>query len=227
MADSPEGLDRTLAAAERLAVALREPTLLVTLHRDLGDLGAGWTESPRKKTSALRWGIFTMSYAATEAFFNDVLAPEGHNRVLPLNPDRLRGAGQECGVELFTRQWGVRTRVKGSARGRGNRSRWATLEGDREVRAYLSDMKGLRDRLSHGRDPFTTPNASGALWVQKKGNSMNLMGVEGFLQACTDLASQTILAFGGGLEQVPDWPTPRRSSISGEKRPALQLLPGD
>ncbi|MCF2711469.1 hypothetical protein [Schaalia hyovaginalis] len=182
---------------------------------------------PGKKKSALRWGIFIMVYAATEAFFNDVLKVEGSTRTLPLNPDKLREAGQRRGVKLFSSEWGVRTRVRGNLDGGGNYSRWATFEGTEQIRAYLIDMKGLRDIVSHGGDPFSSPNESGALWVQKKGNSMTLMGVEGFLQACTDMAAQTILAFGGDLSQVPEWPEPTRSGISAEKRPRLKLLPGD
>ena len=115
-----------------------------------------------------------MVYAATEGFFNEILN-ESSSRAIPLNPDKLRSAGAKCGVRLFTREWGVRTRVKGDPPGGGNRSRWKVFEGD-ELRKYLRDMKELRDLLSHGGDPYSVANVSGALWVQNKGNSMNLMG---------------------------------------------------
>ena len=80
-------------------------------------------------------------------------------------------------------------------------------------------------RSSHGGDPYAATNQSGALWVQKKGNSMTLMGAEGFLQACSDLASQTVLAYGGDLGALPEWPEPHRSGLSAEPRPTLPLLP--
>ena len=54
---------------------------------------------------------------------------------------------------------------------------------------------------------------------------MRLMGVEGFVQATTDLIGQTILAYGGTLADVPDWPEPERSGLSAETRPPLPLLP--
>lgn len=224
---TPKGLERTLLAADRLASALQDPVMLISLHRDLGKLETGWAHTPRKKMSALRWGIFMMTYAAMEAFFNDVLSEEGVTRVLPLNPDKIRGAGQKYGVTLFTSDWGIRTRTKGIPAGIGNRSRWTTYEGVEQVRDYLADMKCLRDILSHGGDPYSTSNLSGALWIQQKGNSINLMGVEGFVQACIDMATQTILEFGGILYQSPEWSVPTRSVISAEKRPALTLLPGD
>lgn len=53
---------------------------------------------------------------------------------------------------------------------------------------------------------------------------MTLMGVEVFFQACTDLVAQTILAFGGTCEEIPEWPEPVRSKNSAKKLPALKLL---
>ena len=70
-------LERTLGAAERLASALRDPAMLISLHRDLGKLDSGWADMPSKKKSALRWGIFTMTYAAIEAFFQRCPKPRG------------------------------------------------------------------------------------------------------------------------------------------------------
>ena len=213
-------------AAERLAVSLRTPALLITLHRDINDVAGldGRRLRGSKKQQALRWGIFTLTYSATEAFFNDVLTPtQAGRRLIPLNPDKLRDAGQRRGVDLFTNGWGVRTRTPGMFP--GQRPRWRTYVGVTGVRQYLADMKSLRDLLSHGGDPFAATNLSGALWVQNKGNSMTLIGAEGFLQACCDLASQTLLAYGGDLSVFPEWPEPHRSGLSAGARPTLPLLP--
>ncbi|MFD6874633.1 MULTISPECIES: hypothetical protein [unclassified Streptomyces] len=93
------------------------------------------------------------------------------------------------------------------------------------MKLYLADMKSLRDILSHGGDPYTASNHSGALWSLKGGgHSMPLMGAEGFIQACCDLASQTVLAYGGSLADFPEWPEPERSGLSLERRPSLPLL---
>ncbi len=209
---------------------LKKPAFLISLHRDLGELSDShieWGEKRGKKKGALRWGIFVLTYAATEAFFREALDPERKYRSLPMNADKLRQAGEERGVQLFTSDWALRTRVNGVNPSRGNRSQWIVFEGTEQVRKYLADMKSLRDLLSHGADPFSMTNESGAMWVQKKGNSMPLMGAEGFLQACTDLAAQTILAFGGSAEQMPNWPEPRRSGISAEKKQDIKLLTAD
>lgn len=214
-----------IEAAESLAAGLINPTLLVTLHRDIDELHGldGYKLGRSAKQYALRWAIFTMSYAALEAFFNDVLRDPGNSRALQLNLDKLRTAGDQHGVKLFTNDWGVRTRCPGASA--GNRSRWVVFTGKQALGAYLADMKKLRDLLSHGQDPRTTSNASGALWqLAKGGHSMRLMGAEGFIQAACDLAAQTVLAFGGSLEDVPDWPEPARSKLSAEPRPELKLL---
>lgn len=226
MNDAPGDLDRVSRAADDLACALREPALLISLHRDLTDLGYAWGQTPNKKKAALRWGIFTMTYAATEAFFREALDPARELRSLPIHPDKLRAAGDKRGVRVFRQEWAVRTRAKGSNPNQGDRSRWMVFAGVESLRAYLGDMKRLRDLLSHGGDPFAVTNESGALWVRNKGNSMTLMGAEGFFQACTDLAAQTVLAFGGRLEELPEWPEPRRSGLSAEPMPAIALLPG-
>ena len=217
---------KAVAAADSLAAGLVNPSLLVTLHRDLEGLvakdGSSLGRSP--KQYALRWAIFTMSYAAVEAFFNDVLLDgESPTRHLTLHPDKLRDAGRKAGVELFTRDWGVRTRVVGLAA--GNRLRWMLFRGTQEIRTYLADMKNLRDILSHGGDPRLVSNASGALWSLADGkHSMRLMGAEGFIQVCCDLAAQTVLAYGGSVDGLPDWPEPERSGLSAERRPDLSLL---
>lgn len=217
-------LQQVLGAAHQHAESLRELALLINLRRDLEKLPSGWADKSGKKKAALRWGIFVMIYAATEGFFNEVLEDPKQTRVLSLNPDKLRSAGESRRVRLFTREWGVRTRVPVNPCHSGNYSRWVVFEGE-SLRNYLRDMKDLRDRLAHGGDPFSASNASGALWDLKEGVSMRLMGVEGFFQASIDLVAQTILAFGGTSEDIPEWPEPVRSKNSAKKLPALKLLP--
>lgn len=217
-------LQQVLDAAHQHAELLRELALLINLRRDLEKLPSGWADKSGKKKAALRWGIFVMIYAATEGFFNEVLEDPKQTRVLSLNPDKLRSAGESHRVRLFTREWGVRTRVPVNPCHSGNYSRWVVFEGE-SLRNYLRDMKDLRDRLAHGGDPFSASNASGALWDLKEGVSMRLMGVEGFFQASIDLVAQTILAFGGTSEDIPEWPEPVRSKNSAKKLPALKLLP--
>lgn len=217
-------LQQVLDAAHQHAESLRELALLINLRRDLEKLPSGWADKSGKKKAALRWGIFVMIYAATEGFFNEVLEDPKQTRVLSLNPDKLRSAGESHRVRLFTREWGVCTRVPVNPCHSGNYSRWVVFEGE-SLRNYLRDMKDLRDRLAHGGDPFSASNASGALWDLKEGVSMRLMGVEGFFQASIDLVAQTILAFGGTSEDIPEWPEPVRSKNSAKKLPALKLLP--
>lgn len=217
-------LQQVLDAAHQHAESLRELALLINLRRDLEKLPSGWADKSGKKKAALRWGIFVMIYAATEGFFNEVLEDPKQTRVLSLNPDKLRSAGESHRVRLFTREWGVRTRVPVNPCHSGNYSRWVVFEGE-SLRNYLRDMKDLRDRLAHGGDPFSASNASGALWDLKEGVSMRLMGVEGFFQASIDLVAQTILAFGGTSEDIPEWPEPVRSKNSAKELPALKLLP--
>ncbi len=222
-----ERLPLVIEAANALAQGLTNPCLLVTLHRDIDELHGldGRRLGRSKKQYALRWAIFSMSYAALEAFFNDILREPADTRALPLNPDKLRNAGSNHGVRLFTNQWGVRTRTLGRSAA-NRRSRWKIYAGTRELASYLADMKHLRDLLSHGQDPTAATNKSGALWpLASGGNSMRLMGAEGFIQACCDLASQTVLAYGGSAQDLPAWPEPGRSSLSAEKRPGLTLLP--
>lgn len=220
-------LPLVVGAAHALAHGLANPSYLVTLHRDIDQLSDldGRKLGRSKKQYALRWAIFTMAYAVLEAFFNDILREPSSTRPLPLNPDKLRQAGNKQGVRLFTNDWGVRTRSRGR-NGDNKQARWMIYAGTRELSDYLSDMKCLRDYLNHGQDPTKSSNKSGALWpLVNGGNSMRLMGAEGFIQACCDLASQTVLAYGGCLDDLPEWPEPGRSGLSAEKRPKLTLLP--
>lgn len=216
-----------IEAARGLAVRLVDATLLLTLHRDIDSLYGldGHRLGRSSKQYALRWAIFTMTYAALEAFFNDVLRDPASTRALPLHPDKLRNAGEQFEVSLFTNEWGVRTRATKPGAG-SRRSRWVVYSGSQALNAYLSDMKTLRDLLSHGQDPRNASNASGALWpLANGGYSMRVMGAEGFVQAACDLAAQTVLAFGGCTDDFPTWPEPARSGLSAEPRPALKLLP--
>lgn len=220
-------LPEVIKAADDLAAGLVNATVLLTLHRDIHDLDGldGHRLGRSAKQYALRWAIFSMTYAASEAFFNDVLRDPSSPRALPLHPDKLRQAGERLEVKLFTNEWQVRTRATKIGAG-SRRSRWMVYSGTQSLNAYLGDMKSLRDLLSHGQDPRGASNVSGALWpLANGGNSMRVMGAEGFVQAACDLASQTILAFGGTTHEVPSWPEPARSGLSAEPRPTLKLLP--
>ena len=219
-------LAKVLAAAERLSTSLVNPTLLVSLHRDLEGLKGkdGKSLARSSKQYALRWGTFMLVFAALEGFFNDALTVgPPRNRPIPVNPDKLRVEGDRFPVKIFTNDWGVRTVTPGLAS--WSRPRWRTYVGSQDLRLYLGDLKSLRDRLGHGGDVGSASNDSLALWPVSGGHSMSIMGVEGFIQATTDLASQTVLAFGGTIGQLPAWPEPQRSGLSAEKRPHLPLLP--
>ena len=197
----------------------------MTLHRDIDGLHGldGHRLGRSSKQYALRWAVFTMTFAALEAFFNDAVRDPSSPRTLPMHPDKLRLAGERYGVRLFTNAWGVRTRTQMPFGGK--RSRWVVYSGTQALNAYLADMKRLRDLLNHGQDPRSAENTSGALWpLARGGNSMRVMGAEGFIQASCDLAAQTVLAFGGSTSDIPTWPEPARSGLSAEPRPALKLL---
>ena len=58
-------IQRVVDAANRHAESLRDPALLISLHRDLGKKPSGWADEHGKKKSALRWGVFLEIYAAT------------------------------------------------------------------------------------------------------------------------------------------------------------------
>lgn len=221
-----EELPRVLAQAEVLAQRWEIPSRMISLHRELqGAVTPSGERLSGKRQHTLRWGAFLLIYAPMESFFNEILGYRAEKRrTLPLHPDKVRDAAkQKHGVDLFTNSWSVRTRI--TLDGAGNRSRWYLYSGSGDVRDYLADMKSLRDVLSHGGDPYSASNDSGALWPVKKGASMRLMGVEGFLQACCDLVGQTVLSYGGELSDLPPWPEPDRSGLSAEQRPKTSLLP--
>lgn len=219
-------LSHVLRAAERLATSLTNPVLLVTLHRDIDGL-VGKDGRPLGRTAkqyALRWGVFSMTYAAIEGFFNDALTTGApRSRPFPLSPDKLRAEGDKHQVKIFANDWGVRTVVPGLFP--WSRPRWRSYLGTQALRDYLGDMKNLRDRINHGGNVRAVSNESFAMWPVSGGHSMSIMGAEGFIQACTDLATQTVLAYGGRLDQLPPWPEPQRSGLSAKKRPQLPLVP--
>lgn len=219
-------LTQVLAAAEQLSASLVNPTLLISLHRDLEGLNGkdGKSLAHSSKQYALRWGTFMLVFAALEGFFNEALTVgRPRNRPIPVNPDKLRTEAEKIQVKIFTNDWGVRTITPGIMP--WSRPRWRTYVGSNDLRHYLGDLKSLRDRLGHGGDVTSAPNNSRALWPVSDGHTMSIMGVEGLIQATTDLASQTVLAFGGNIHQVPAWPEPQRSGLSAEKMPRLPLLP--
>lgn len=220
-------LPQVIDAAQRLARGLENPCRLVTLHRGIDQLhdDDGNRLGQSKKQHALRWAMFTRAYGAIEAFFNDILRGSDETRVIPLNPRKLHDAGVKQDVRLVTNDWAVRTRALLQDRP-GRRSRWVVYSGTHQLNAYLADMKMLRDLLNHGKDPRSGSNQSGALWPLADGrNSMRLMGAEDFIQACCDLASQTVLAFGGRAVDLPSWPEPKRSGLAAEPKPGFKLVP--
>lgn len=84
-------IEKVVDAANRHAELLREPALLISLHRDIGKLPSGWADESGKKEAALRWGIFIMIYAATEGFFNEVLkAPNEWKKMAAWSSDETR-----------------------------------------------------------------------------------------------------------------------------------------
>lgn len=213
MAQTNEQLQRVIAAASVAAASLEIPTRMIDLHREVN-------RSVRQQ--ALRWGAFLLVYAPVEAFFNEVLASEENNRVIPLNPDKLRERALKLHqVDLFQSDWSLRTRVP-SFHGQG-RSRWTLYDTPTKLRQYLADMKSLRDLLSHGGNPYSATNSSSSLWRVNDGWSMRLMGVEGFLQAAYDLMDHTVMAY-GGVRGMVDWPEPVRSGLSAEPMPALRKV---
>jgi hypothetical protein len=139
---------------------------------------------------------------------------------LPLNLDKIQRelASQWPSARFQTNLWEGRTRQQPTRR--GSRSEWALLKGGR-LKDYLSDMKMLRDLLSHGGDPLNVTNDGRTLWEVRDGWSLRLMGVEGFIQFVEDLAEQALLEAGMPRERIPTWPEPRRSGISLRGRPTL------
>lgn len=183
------------------------PAGIIGLHNDLrkAKLPDGNTLQG-KRQHQLRWGAFLLTYACIEGFFNGVLDGPS-NRIIPINPDKInKTAKDNHGIDLFTNDWWVRTLVQPKPQSGGQFGEWRVYKGTHELRNYLSDMKSLRDTLSHGGDPTTSTNKSRALWSTTTRNSLRMLGVEGFMQASFDLIEHTILAYGGSCNAFPSWP---------------------
>jgi hypothetical protein len=83
---------------------------------------------------------------------------------LPLNLDKIQRelAVQWPNARFRTNLWEGRTRQQPTKP--GSRSEWAHLK-SRRLKDYLSDMRTLRDLLSHGRDPVSVTNDGRTLWA--------------------------------------------------------------
>lgn len=209
---SKNGLETCVDATGVLAKRLEMPVGIINVHRNI--------KSNTKEAQQLRFGAFLLIYGALEGYFQAICKQPNNTRVTPLVPDKINTKIKNIwNFDTFTRDWSVRTRS--AVEGGGNRSRWILLE-NREIHAYLADMKSLRDLLAHGDDPRKSTNVSGMLWGLKGGgHSLRMMGVEGFIQAAEDLATQTVFTFGGGPSQLPSWPAVQRTTLSAETLPAL------
>lgn len=216
MTSDKSALEVAIASGEELALRLRIPCDIVDVHRLSNS-------SAQKRYSSLRYGAFLLAYAALEGFFTGLTgySQRAAGRSLPLNLDKIH---RELRVrwpdtKFQTGKWEARTRQQPT--GYASRSEWAHLKGLR-LKNYMSDMKVLRDLLSHGNDPFKVTNTGETLWKVKAGWSMRLMGVEGFLQFVQDLATAALLDAGAAVEGHPRWPTVERTGISMTGLPALR-----
>lgn len=202
------------AVGVELSIRLRIPCDIVDVHRVNG--------SQKRIYSSLRYGAFLLAYAPLESFFTQFTgyAERANGRSLPLNPDKIQREldRNRPGIRFNTNLWEGRTRQQPSRP--GSRSEWALLKGGR-LKNYLSDMKMLRDLLSHGNEPYNVTNSGQTLWEVRGGWSLRLMGVEGFIQFVEDLAEQALLEAGVPSERVPTWPEPQRSGISMSGLPLL------
>lgn len=207
-------VDLAEAVGDELALRLRIPCDILNVHR--------LNDSRARIYSSLRYGAFLLAYAPLESFFTQLTgyADRLNGRALPLNLDKIQRelALKWPDARFQTNLWEGRTRQQPTRA--GHRSEWAFLKGVR-LKDYLSDMKRLRDLLSHGADPVRVTNDSRTLWEVRGGRSMRLMGVEGFIQFAEDLAEQALLEAGVPLERVPTWPEPQRTGISLSGLPAL------
>ncbi|MFI6824143.1 hypothetical protein ACIBJE_24860 [Micromonospora sp. NPDC050187] len=199
-----------------LAARLVTPVDLITIHRDNID------EAKRNsRYRSMRYGAFLLTYGPFEMFFNHVIgAHGGPTQGTPATMERVRQRfSQHLGISDVTGQWRARVRAQPEP-GRGGRWLWTTIEAQR-LDDYLRDAKAVRNRLAHGDDPQTAPNASGTLYDRKDGKtSITLMWVEGFVQAAQDLATITALELTGDNALIPEWPVPPRTGVSANP-PAL------
>lgn len=211
-----EALQLVVRTSHRTADQLKIPAGIIGLHGDLKNAAlpdGKILTGPRQHS--LRWGAFLLTFASLEGFFNEFLRGSS-TRPLPVNLDKIaRASENEHGVRLFANDWSMRTLVPPREKDSDQFAEWRIYRGVKELRDYLDDMKSLRDRLSHGDDPFGSSNKSEALWTVTRGNSLRMLGVEGFLQATCDLVENTIQAFGGSPKDFPAWPgLPQREQIS-------------
>jgi hypothetical protein len=176
-------VDIAECAGDELATRLRIPSDIVDVHRI--------SESHKRMYSSLRYGAFLLTYAPLEGFFTALTgyAERADGRALPLNLDKIQRelAAQWPEAGFQVNLWEGRTRQLPTPPRRT--SEWVHLKGSR-LKGYLSDMKRLRDLLSHGGDPFSVTNDGRTLWKVGRGWSMRLMGVEGFIQFAEDLVLQ-------------------------------------
>lgn len=204
-------LDHVAEAARIASERLRIPAEMITLHGRLREatLPDGDTlQGPGQHT--LRWGAFLLTYAPLEAFFAGI-PTKATSRPLPLHVDKIRDAVmRDHDIRLFTDRWSLHTLAPPTSADSDEFGEWRQYQGTHGTRLYLGDMKSLRDRLSHGADPLTATNESGAMWSTRRGPSLRMLGVEGFLNAACDLMTHTVHAFGGTAADVPSWPEPRR-----------------
>jgi hypothetical protein len=210
----PSLVDLAESLGNELALRLRIPCDIVDVHR--------LNNSRARVYASLRYGAFLLAYAPFESFFTQLTryGERANGRALPLNLDKIQRelALQWPGTRFQTNLWEGRTRQQPTRPGR--RSEWALLKGAR-LKDYLSDMKRLRDLLSHGGDPVSVTNDGRTLWEVRGGWSLRLMGVEGFIQLVEDLAEQALLEASVPIERVPTWPEPQRSGISLRGLPSL------
>jgi hypothetical protein len=202
------------AALEVFAARLQIPCDIIAVHRT--NVTQGGRE---RKYASLRYGAFLLAYAPLEAFFDDLTGyRSAKNRVLGLSPDRIRVAVAEAHtVRNVTSHWAARTRVAPTV-GTGRRAPWKLLRGE-ALHAYLGDMKSLRDLLIHGKSPGDATNKANTLHKLADGkHSIRLMGVEGFIQAAQDLASETAIAIVGPSVSLPSWPAPPSTGASDAGR---------
>ncbi|MFG2043901.1 hypothetical protein [Dactylosporangium sp. NPDC048998] len=202
-------------ALANLAARLVTPVDFITIHR------ANKDEAKRNpQYRSMRYGAFLQAYGPFEMFFNDLIGAHGGPRQgTPATMDRIRERiGQHLGVPNVTHQWRARVRAQPEP-GRGGRWLWTTIQ-TQQLSDYLRDAKAVRNRLAHGDDPQTAPNASGTLYDRKDGKtSITLMWVEGFVQATQDLATITALELTSDTTLIPDWPVPPRTKVSANPPP--------
>lgn len=210
-------VDVAQSAGDELAVRLRIPCDIVDVHRING--------SRRKIYSSLRYGAFLLAYAPLESFFTQLTqyAERKPGRALPLNLDKIQQqlVEQWPDAGFQTNRWEGRTRQQPTRR--GSRTEWAHLKRAR-LRQYLSDMKSLRDLLSHGGDPVNVTNDARTLWKVRDGWSLRLMGVEGFIQLVEDLAEQALLEAGVPLEGSPSGPNRNAAGFHSPGVPSCQTV---